>query len=150
MSLSAQPPLILMIEHDADDRDLTRAVFTDQQYPVDLDFIESGTEVMEYLHAANEKKKLPSLILLNVQLPPRDGMEILREIKTHEQFYSIPVVMLSESNIPDIINECYRSGANSFIKKPSSSKETYETIHAFIRYWFFVNSLPLADRLLPG
>ena len=135
-------PLILMIEHDADDRDLTRDVFKDQQYPIDIEFIESGDEVIHYLTAANEKKQLPNLILLNVQLPPRDGMETLRDIKTHEQFYNIPVVMLSESNMPDIINESYRSGANSFIRKPSTSKGTYDTINAFIQYWFFVNSLP--------
>ncbi|HMJ48646.1 MAG TPA: response regulator [Ferruginibacter sp.] len=135
-------PRILMIEHDPDDRALTKDVFADQQYQVDIDFVDSGNGVMPYMDAAAGSQLLPNLILLNVQLPPRDGMDILREIKTHEQFYSIPVVMLSESNVPGIVNECYRSGANSFIKKPSASKETYDTIHAFIQYWFSVNSLP--------
>jgi CheY-like chemotaxis protein len=145
-----QHPYILMVEHDADDQALTIDVFKENNYGVPIVFKQSGGAAWDFLEEVSTVKTLPSLILLNVMMAPVDGIEILKAIKAHAIFKSIPVVMLADSDLPFVVNRCYEAGANSFVKKPSSSQGTSEAIDNFIRYWFVTNCLPSVNALNPS
>jgi len=127
-----------MVEQDADDRWLTNEVFSEKKNPVHIEFLHSGEGVIDWLENANAKNSLPHLILLNINLVPDNGMEILKVIRSGK-FKYIPVVMLGDTHHPAIVDRCYEMGANSFIRKPSTSNDTYHVIDTFINYWFGVN-----------
>jgi CheY-like chemotaxis protein len=141
-TLNLQQPYILMVEHDADDQALTLEIFKENNYGIPIVFKHSSDAAWEFLEEASMAKKLPALVLLNVMMAPADGVQVLKAIKTHAIFKSIPVVMLADSDLPYMVSRCYEAGANSFVKKPSSSQGASEAIDNFIRYWFFTNCLP--------
>ncbi|MBT1695727.1 hypothetical protein KK083_02485 [Fulvivirgaceae bacterium PWU4] len=128
---------ILMLEHDDDDRYITQAVFDEGNVDVSLEFVTNSQDLLNHLQASKARRTaLPSLILLNYHTYPLSASEVLKTLKADPALGHIPVVVLSGSVRPDIVQECYASGASSFIQKPSSSGETNAKITNFIRYWF--------------
>jgi CheY-like chemotaxis protein len=128
---------ILMLEHDEDDRYITQASFDEARVDVSLKFVTNSQDLFNYLHACKTKKSVfPALILLNYHAYPLSASEILKNLKSDPELSRIPVVVLSGSVREDIVQECYASGASSFIQKPWSSDETSLKISNFIRYWF--------------
>lgn len=126
---------ILMLEHDEDDRYITQATFDEHSLDVTINFVSTSSELFAYLQRCNTKQtSLPSLILLNYHASPLNATEILKTIKSDNNYRHIPVVVLSGTVNPDIIKACYFHGASSFIRKPSSRVE--QTILNFARYWF--------------
>ena len=126
---------ILMLEHDEDDRYITQATFDEHHLNVTINFVSTSNELIAHLHRCSTKKTpLPSLILLNYHASPLNATEILKTIKSDDNYKHIPVVVLSGTVNPDIIRACYFHGASSFIRKPSSNVE--QTILSFARYWF--------------
>jgi len=132
---------ILMVEDDPDDRYLTQSVFEEHCYNVKLDFLADGEEVLAYLDT-RPPDMLPSLIVLDKNLPAIDGLNVLREVKEHPRYRYIPVVMVSGTVAPGVVEECYRAGANSFFQKPESDHLTRERISTFLQYWLEVVDLP--------
>jgi CheY-like chemotaxis protein len=128
---------ILMLEHDEDDRYITQAVFDEGDVDVSLKFVTNSQDLLNHLQACKANgSAFPSLILLNYHTYPLSASEVLKTLKADPALGHIPVVVLSGSVRPDIVQECYASGASSFIQKPSSSEETSNKISNFIRYWF--------------
>jgi CheY-like chemotaxis protein len=126
-----------MLEHDEDDRYITQSVIDEDQYAVSIEFLSNSGELFKYLETCIEgKSQLPSLMLVNYHAYPMNASEILKKIKADMRFQHIPLVVLSGSVNPAIIKDCYRAGASSFIRKPSSGKDTRVKISTFIRYWF--------------
>lgn len=136
---------ILMVEDDPDDRYLTQRVFEEHRYNVKLDFLTGGEEVLAYLDTRSQDM-LPSLIVLDKNLPAIDGLDVLRKVKEHPGYRYIPVVMVSGTVAPGVVEECYRAGANSFFQKPSGDRLTRERISAFLHYWLEVVDLPTRNH----
>ena len=142
-----EPITVLMAEDDADDRELTAEAFEDARLANDLRFAVDGEDLMDYLlrrgpHANPKTSPRPSLILLDLNMPRKDGREALREIKANPDLRQIPVVVLTTSDAEEDICSSYDLGVNSFIRKPV----TFETLASIIRtlgvYWFQIVRLP--------
>lgn len=130
-------PVILMLEHDDDDRFITSKVFEENQYRAQLEFVHDGDRLFAYLGDCRQNRRpYPSLILINLHTTPQDGRMILKQLKEDLHYKHIPVVILSGSYDPVLARECYMLGASSFIQKPSLLSETNEKINSFFRYWF--------------
>jgi|AraplaMF_Col_mMF_1032025.scaffolds.fasta_scaffold04888_7 two-component system response regulator len=130
-------PLILMLEHDPDDRSITRKVFEEKQYKARLEFVGDSESLFAYLaHCSQVGSDYPALLLINLYATPRDAREILKQLKTHPGYTHIPVVILSEVEDNKIARECYVLGASSFIQKPGPLNEITAKIDRFFRYWF--------------
>lgn len=134
---------ILMLEDDDDDRHITETFFAASDFDYGIEFLTNSDEVMPFLESRRSSgQQLPSLILLDKNVPANGGMEVLKNIKSNSLFKIIPVVMISGSPYQSEINESYRLGVNSFIAKPYSSELTAQTIQNFIQYWFSSVQLP--------
>lgn len=128
---------ILMLEHDDDDRYITQTYFDENQYDIQIDFINDSDELVSYLKKCDSKTVVyPSLILLNHFAAPLDAIEVLTYLKTNPKYSHIPVVVLSGNKDPDIVKKCYSLGASSFIQKPDEEQQTVSKISNFVKYWF--------------
>ncbi|RYD58143.1 MAG: response regulator [Sphingobacteriales bacterium] len=136
---------ILIAEDDADDRFLLQAAFEENGFTDKLYFVENGVEVVEYLQTINAEKsenKFPRFILLDLNMPKKDGREVLRELKQHPDFKKIPVVIFSTTNNEQEMRRCYELGANSYITKPNSFESLLKTVAALRSYWMHTSSIP--------
>lgn len=132
-----------MLEHDEDDRYITRAVFEENHYAIKLHFVDSSNDLFAFLISCERSfLPYPALILLNHDARPANAVEILRELKSDDRYMHIPVVVLLGAPGDGIVQRCYNAGANSVITKPSSGRETDEKIANLIRYWFQTVELP--------
>jgi CheY-like chemotaxis protein len=141
---------ILMADDDADDRMLTRDALVESRLGNDLRFVEDGQELMDYLkhrgRYAKEEAPRPGLILLDLNMPRKDGRQALQEIKADPDLRSIPVVVLTTSKAEEDVLRTYDLGANSFITKPVTFQGLVEIIRALGNYWFRVVQLPERTR----
>lgn len=139
--------VILMADDDEDDRLLAEEAFKESRIRNDLRFANDGEELMDYLYQRGEYAKpgaapRPGLILLDLNMPKKDGREALEEIKSHDSFRHIPVVILTTSRDEADIIRSYNVGANSFIVKPVTFESLVEVIRLIGRYWFEIVELP--------
>ncbi|MCH8206005.1 MAG: response regulator [Chloroflexi bacterium] len=130
-----------MAEDDPEDRLLAREALAQARLANDLRFVEDGEQLMDYLNHRGRYMDIadsprPGLILLDLNMPKKDGREALREIKTDPQFRRIPVVVLTTSKAEEDIFRTYDLGANSFIVKPVSFQGLVEVMKTLRRYWF--------------
>ncbi len=147
MNTAAKPIAILMAEDDPDDRLLTQQAFTDQRLANDLRFVENGEELMDYLYHRGKysdpaTSPSPGLILLDLNMPRKDGREALAEIKADPQLRRIPIVVLTTSKADEDVLRSYNSGANSYITKPVSFEGLANVIKVLGSYWFEIVELP--------
>src|SRR5688572_10635571 len=113
---------ILMLEHDDDDRYITQTVFDEHQYPVKLLFVTDSDDFWKVLKSGHTgKAQLPSLILLSYYAGGGNAIQLLKELKSDIRFSHLPVIILSGSVSADVVKECYREGASTFVKKPSGN-----------------------------
>jgi len=136
---------ILIAEDDADDRFLLQAAFEENGFADKLHFVENGVEVIDYLTAAvapDSEQKLPRFILLDLNMPKKDGREVLKELKQHPELKKIPVVIFSTTNNEQEMRRCYELGANSYITKPNSFENLIKTVAALRSYWMLTSSIP--------
>jgi CheY-like chemotaxis protein len=137
---------ILMADDDADDRMLTRDALEESRLGNDLRFVEDGQELMDYLRRegeyANTDAPRPGIILLDLNMPRKDGRQALKEIKADPELRRIPVVVLTTSKAEEDVLRTYDLGANSFITKPVTFEGLVEIIRALGNYWFRVVELP--------
>lgn len=138
---------ILMADDDQDDCLLVKEAFVENKLKNDLRFVEDGEALMDYLYrrgkfANPDAAPRPGLILLDLNMPRKDGREALREIKSHTDFRHIPIIILTTSHEPDDILRSYRVGANSFITKPVSFEGLRDLIQHLGKYWLEIVELP--------
>jgi CheY-like chemotaxis protein len=141
------PLTLLIAEDDPDDRIMTREAFEENFLLNQMHFVENGEELMSYLHKQGkyaDKKKYcqPELILLDLNMPKKDGRETLKEIKAHPDFCRIPVIILTTSHAEEDIIRTYELGVNSFITKPVTFIQFVEVIKTLGKYWFDFVELP--------
>lgn len=139
--------VILMADDDADDRLLAKDALNECRIPNELHFVENGEELLDYLrqtgkYASTSGNTQPGLILLDLNMPRKDGREALQEIKSDPQLRSIPVVVLTTSKADTDISRIYELGANSFITKPVSFDALVKVMGDLVHYWFELVELP--------
>lgn len=141
--------VVLVAEDDPDDRELARDAWKQNELGNDLRFVKDGQELMEYLtrtgaysngHGALAPR--PDLVILDLNMPRKDGYAALAEMRAVADLKRIPVVVLTTSQAPEDVARCYETGANSFITKPSSYQELVDTFRTLGRYWLATVRLP--------
>jgi len=141
---------ILLADDDPDDRKLTQDAFVENRLVNVLHCVEDGEELMEYLrrqgrYVDQKDAPLPGLILLDLNMPRKDGREALKEIKADPELRRIPIVVLTTSKAEEDILRTYDLGVNSYVTKPVTFKSLVELIKVLGRYWFEVVELPPAE-----
>lgn len=139
--------VILMADDDEDDCFLTREALVECQLTNDLRFVRDGEELIDYLchrgrYINRSTSPQPGLILLDLNMPRKDGREALQEIRSIPELKHIPIVVLSTSETEEDIFRSYALGANSYITKPSSFDSLVEIIRTLGKYWFEIVELP--------
>ena len=145
------PITILCAEDDPDDRLLMRDALEESRLANRLVFVEDGEQLMGYLKRTGDwadpiASPRPGLILLDLNMPRKDGREALREIKEDESLRSIPVVVLTTSSAETDILRSYGIGANSYIIKPVTFDGLVQVMRDLSRYWFEIVELPPEGR----
>jgi CheY-like chemotaxis protein len=130
-------PLILMIENDEDDRLLTKEHFQ-------MDWPEALIEFVSPLDLPHRLRfgRQPQLIILSMNAKPCNGIDLIGQIREERGYASSPIIVLSETALPEEISASYSAGASSFIKKPSAYADTLAKIRSFIAYWAHTAELP--------
>lgn len=139
--------VILMADDDADDRLMTRDALEESRVLNDLHFVEDGEELMDYLtrqgkFADPETSPRPGLILLDLNMPKKDGREALKEIKADPELRRIPIVVMTTSKAEEDVFRSYDFGASSFITKPVTFDRLVELMKALGNYWVEFVELP--------
>ena len=142
-----EPIIILLADDDDDDCFLVQEAFEESHITNDLQIVNDGEELIDYLHhrgAFNDKAKFPrpDLILLDLNMPRKDGKEALAEIKQDPELRTIPIVVLTTSEAEEDILKTYDMGVNSFITKPVTFDGLVEVIKTIGKYWFQIVKLP--------
>ena len=135
---------ILLAEDDPDDRMLVEDAVAEGRLVNELRCVEDGEELMDYLHQRGKYAGAPrpGLILLDLNMPKKDGREALREIKADPSLRQIPVVVLTTSKAEEDVFRSYDLGANSFVTKPVTFKSLVELMKTLGRYWLEIVELP--------
>jgi len=150
MSQICKKPLtILLADDDADDRMLARDAFEESRLRNNLEMVEDGEELMDYLrnlgkYSGDSAKPQPSLILLDLNMPRKDGREALKEIKACPELRQIPIIILTTSKAEEDIIRTYDLGVNSFITKPVTFEALVDVLKTVGKYWFEIVELPPA------
>lgn len=138
---------ILIADDDEDDCMLAREALLESRLVNELRFVKDGEDLMDYLYrrgqyAQESNAPRPGLILLDLNMPKKDGREALTEIKTDPNLRQIPVVVLTTSKAEEDIYRSYDLGANSFITKPVTFSSLVEVMKTIGKYWFELVELP--------
>ncbi len=147
MNKAAVPITILMADDDADDRRLTQEAFEEGRLINDVRYVEHGEELMDYLrkqgkYVAPAEAPRPGLILLDLNMPRKDGRTVLKEIKSDPELRQIPVVVLTTSKADEDIYKSYDLGVNSYIVKPVTFEALVDILQTLGKYWFEIVELP--------
>lgn len=146
MSKYGKPITILMADDDDDDRRLTKEALLEGRLVNDLRFVENGEELMEYLRRQGKFTDgdfpRPGLILLDLNMPRKDGRTVLREIKSDPELRQIPVVVLTTSKADEDVFKSYDLGVNSYIVKPVTFEALVDILQTLEKYWFEIVELP--------
>lgn len=147
MPANLESKVILLAEDDADDRMLVTRVLEKELMVRDVRAVWNGEELMDYLkrrgkYAEEESSPRPSLILLDLNMPRKDGREALQEIKDDPDLRQIPVVVLTTSNSEVDVQQSYDAGVNAYITKPARFAEMVDAFRVLHGFWFEVVRLP--------
>ncbi len=140
--------VVIIAEDDPDDRLLIKdAIKEASQQDVDVFFVQDGAEMIDYLYHRGKfqeeaKAPHPELVMLDLNMPKKGGMEVLEEIKSDPALRTIPVVVLTTSHEPAHIMRSYELGGNGFVTKPDSYHELVELMQNIQKYWFKTVELP--------
>ena len=137
---------ILIAEDDADDRTLLRDAFSLNGRKEGIQFVNDGQELLNFLADRKNEDQLPDLILMDLNMPRKDGREALKEIKNNPLLAQIPVIVMSTSRSEDDIASTYQLGVNSYIIKPSNFQTLVSSIKNLCSFWLNTSTLPLKNE----
>lgn len=142
-----KPVTIAIADDDVDDRMMIQDALRDCHIRNPVDFLEDGEALMQYLRREGEYgglagTDLPGLILLDLNMPRKDGREALAEIKSDPDLRHVPVIVMTTSRSPDDVSVTYDIGANSYVAKPIHYEELLEVLQTLGKYWLEVVDLP--------
>lgn len=130
---------ILIVEDRAVDLDLTKRAFAKRRLLNPIEVARDGEEALAYIDRWTAGEPMPVFIMLDLRLPKVDGLEVLRRLKGHPTFCSIPVIVLTTSAEDTDIQEAYRLGCNSYIIKPVDFNKFMEVASQVEVYWCALN-----------
>jgi len=135
---------ILLVEDNPGDARLARQGLRQCKIPNDLHVVDDGVKAMAYLHRKGEYATAPrpQLILLDLNLPRKDGREVLREIKEDVNLKAIPVIIMTTSRAEEDINKTYSLHANCYVTKPLDLPQFLNTVQSIEDFWFSTVKLP--------
>ncbi len=137
-------PTILLVEDNAGDVRLTREALLEADVAVDLVAVPDGEQALEYLRGEGEHAGAPrpDLVLLDLNLPKKNGLEVLEEMRADPDLACIPVIMLTARAAEHDVIACYARGANCFVVKPLELDAFMDLIGAIRKFWLGVARLP--------
>jgi CheY-like chemotaxis protein len=140
---------ILLVEDSNDDIELVELALKSGNIANQLDIVKDGEDALDYIfckgrYKTRDSNDLPALILLDLNLPKINGLEVLREIRRNEKTSYIPVTIFTSSSQEKDITESYKLGANSYIQKPVDFEKFRETIQNLGLYWLVLNKKPIS------
>jgi two-component system response regulator len=146
---------MLLAEDNPSEANLVLASLSKDGYGTAIHLVHDGVETLDFVFRRGEYANRglePCLrvIVVDVNLPKLDGFEVLQALKADPRTQSIPVVMLTSSNISSDVVRGYRLGANSFVQKPVDFQRFRETLRALARYWMTMNEPPILSSALPA
>ena len=152
MPKHVKPVIFLMADDDPDDRLLIKEAFQESLISNSIYFVEDGVELMDYLRKKGKfahpaDAPTPDLILLDLNMPRKDGREALAEIKNDAHLRYIPVVVLTTSKAEEDIMRSYDIGAASYITKPVTFDGLVEAIRGLGQYWVQIVRLPIIEKV---
>ena len=142
MNLTVSLPPILLVEDNPMDLDLTLRAFNKKKFSNTINVARDGEEALAWFPRWEAGEPLPAVILLDINLPKVSGLEVLRQLKAHERFRRIPVVMLTSSREDRDLTTAYDLGVNSYIEKPVSFSKFMEVAEHIELYWCVLNERP--------
>ncbi|PQV64887.1 Response regulator receiver domain-containing protein [Abditibacterium utsteinense] len=144
LSKTSRPVTLLLVEDSSTDVLLAQEALESAQIAIDLHVVSDGVEAMQFLRceAPFQSAVRPDLVLLDLNLPRKDGREVLGEIKDDVELRTIPVVVLTTSKAAEDISRAYDLHANCYITKPVDFDHFSQVIRAIESFWFTVASLP--------
>ena len=139
-----RPKQILLVEDNPGDVRLTQEALTEGKLSSNLEVVIDGQQAIEYLHRKGPYADAirPDLILLDLNLPKKDGREVLKELKTDGNLKRIPVVVLTTSKAPEDVLQAYGLNANCYIAKPIDLEQFIEVVRSIEHFWLSVATLP--------
>ncbi|MBA7541707.1 Response regulator rcp1 [subsurface metagenome] len=147
MHTKRKPIVILLAEDDPDDQLMVKEALEENLIINNFYIVEDGVELMDYLknkgkYSNPASAPRPGIILLDLNMPRKDGREALQEIKEDPDLCTIPVIVLTTSKVEEDILRTYNIGASSFITKPVSFEGLVEVMKILKKYWFEIVELP--------
>jgi len=137
---------ILLAEDNANDIELTLEALSENHLANHVDVVNDGVEAMEYLRCegrfANRPRGNPGVILLDIKMPRKDGLEVLSEIRGDEKLKMIPVVILTSSKEEKDLYKSYELGTNAYVVKPVSFPEFIDAVRVIGGFWAMINEMP--------
>ncbi|MBF0120353.1 MAG: response regulator [Desulfobacterales bacterium] len=151
MSNKKDSIIILLAEDDEDDYLLIEKSLKKAKILNKIKWVKDGVELMDYLKHRGEYKDVfkspkPHLILLDLNMPRKDGRESLKDIKSDPALKNIPVIVLTTSKSEEDIFSSYNLGVNSFIRKPTKFDDFVKAIQLISQYWFELVELPIEEK----
>ncbi len=143
--VTKNPVVILMADDDDDDYLLTKKALEESKLLNTFVRVKDGEELIDYLNARGKFEKVavrPGVILLDLNMPKKDGREALKEIKSDPKLRGIPVVIFTTSKAEEDIYKTYELGGNSFITKPVTFDKLVAAVSTLGAYWFEIVELP--------
>lgn len=135
--------MVLLVEDSTDDQELAWMAFAESDDHVDLHIVHDGEDAIEFLEYrgrhAQRRRRTPDLVLLDLHLPRRDGIEVARHLRATSALAYVPVVMLTTSGDPDDVRRAYDAGVNSYILKPVDFPGFLDMVRQVQRYWLHLN-----------
>jgi CheY-like chemotaxis protein len=147
MAPDAKPIVILLADDDIDDREMTHKAMVRNQLPNALHTVTDGEELLDYLHhrgrfAPPALSPTPGLILLDLNMPKKDGREAMAEIKADPALRRIPIIVMTTSKAERDVSRAHDLGSSSYIIKPVSFATLVDVMGVLVRYWFQIVTLP--------
>lgn len=127
---------LILVDDDPDEAYLLRQALKKVEPDSSLEYFSDGRD---FLSELNKRIGQRALVLLDLNMPNLDGFEVLKEVKSNQSTLNIPIVVYSNSNNPKDIELSYKTGANSYVRKPQGLTETIEFVSSLINYWQRIN-----------
>ena len=144
--MTSQPVEILLVEDNEDDAVIIQEVFSDMRLATLINVVRDGEEALAYLQRTGKYKvvRMPDIVLLDINMPKKNGFEVLEEIKKDPRLHSLPVIMLTTSHREEDIVRSYAKGACSYIHKLVDLDQFKHLILQFEHYWTGISRIPSA------
>ena len=136
--------IVLMVDDNPGDVDLAREALRDREHRSHVDTVGDGEEAIAFLKqkGIHAEKPRPDLVILDLNLPKKDGRAVLAELKSDPDLHGIPVVVFSTSRLSSDISRSYELGANCYVNKPGNLNDFFSAVKAIEEFWFGLTSLP--------